>query len=73
MENTKTTEQIQRSFCSYRLDEDHEILCKQIRDAARQFAHMINICAPDSREKSLALTKLEEAMMWANAAISREG
>lgn len=25
---------------------------------------------PDSREKSLAITKLQEARMWANAAIS---
>lgn len=27
--------------------------------------------APDSREKSLALTHLEDAVMWANAAIAR--
>lgn len=26
---------------------------------------------PDSREKSLALTKVEEAVMWANASIAR--
>jgi hypothetical protein len=26
---------------------------------------------PDSREKSLAMTNLEQAVMWANAAIAR--
>lgn len=30
----------------------------------------IGLC-PDSRERSLALTKLEEAIMWANASIAR--
>lgn len=28
---------------------------------------------PPSRELSLAITKLEEAMFWANAALAREG
>lgn len=28
---------------------------------------------PDSREKSLAMTKLEECSMWANASIARNG
>ena len=37
------------------------------------FALAMGVCqnCPDSRERSLALTKLEEAVMWANAAIAR--
>jgi hypothetical protein len=42
-----------------------------IRDWGRNFANCINNFCPDSREKSLAITKLEEAVMWANAAIMR--
>jgi hypothetical protein len=42
-----------------------------VRDTAREFAEAIDRLCPDSREKSLAFTKLEEAVMWANAAIAR--
>lgn len=42
-----------------------------IRSRARAFAELIDALCPDSREKSLAITKLEEAVMWANAAIAR--
>ena len=42
-----------------------------IRDAAKQFAYLIDFQAVDSREKSLAITALEEAVFWANAAIAR--
>ena len=34
-------------------------------------AQYIEAMAPDCREKSLALTKLEEAMFWALAAVQR--
>ncbi|MGN0095029.1 MAG: hypothetical protein ACI38U_03095 [Corynebacterium sp.] len=42
-----------------------------MRQACHRAAQTINEKAPESREKSLAITKLEEAMMWANAAIAR--
>lgn len=44
---------------------------EQIRDAGRDLAEKINDRCPDSQEKSLAITKLEECVMWANAAIAR--
>lgn len=43
----------------------------KIRELALDFALKINELCPDSREKSLAITHLEEAAMFANAAIAR--
>lgn len=43
-----------------------------IRDKAKELAYLIQELTPDGREKSLAITKLEESVMWANAGISRE-
>lgn len=42
-----------------------------IRDGAKTLALIINELTPASREQSLAFTALEEAVMWANAAIAR--
>lgn len=44
---------------------------EKLRFNGRNLADMINECCPDSREKSLAITHLENAIMWANAAIAR--
>lgn len=43
----------------------------RLREKAKDYADLIELFCPDSREKSLAMTKLEEAVMWANAAIAR--
>lgn len=42
-----------------------------IRNKGKELAELIQAACPDSRERSLAFTKLEEAIMWANAAIAR--
>lgn len=42
-----------------------------IREKAKELALLIEDVCPTSREKSLAFTNLEQAVMWANAAIAR--
>jgi len=42
-----------------------------IRDRGRELAMLINDLVPEGREKSLAVTNIEQAVMWANAGIAR--
>lgn len=42
-----------------------------IRARAKSLAELIVAETPESREQSMAVTHLEEAVMWANAAIAR--
>lgn len=45
---------------------------KELREDLHRIAKRLNDEVTDSREKSLALTKLEEALMWAGKAIFKE-
>ncbi|MCR8982655.1 hypothetical protein [Brevibacillus laterosporus] len=42
-----------------------------LREKAKQLAYLIDELCPNSREKSLAMTNLEQSIMWANASIAR--
>ena len=42
-----------------------------LRNLGKDLAMLINMECPDSREKSLAITKLEEVIFWCNASIAR--
>jgi hypothetical protein len=42
-----------------------------IRMACLRLARELNDLIPDGREKSLAITHLEETMYWANGAVAR--
>ena len=46
-------------------------LHNDVREFGKEFAELINGLCNEGREKSLAITKVEEAVMWANAAIAR--
>ena len=45
---------------------------QEVRDSCLAAAEkIVTVTGPPTREQSLAITKLEEAMFWANAAIAR--
>jgi hypothetical protein len=46
----------------------HEVVRAAFKDLMRQVSEK----TPPGREQSVALTKLEEAMFWTNAAIARD-
>lgn len=43
----------------------------RLRAETKKLAEFLMVHCPSSREKSLSLTRLEECLMWANAAIAR--
>lgn len=64
-------DQIDKAFTYHPPKGDEAARYGSIREQARSLAlNLANTCPP-SRELSLALTKLEEVVMWANAAIAR--
>ncbi len=66
-------DELETRFTYHAPKEGQPELYECIRHVSRDLALCINDLCPDSREKSLAMTKLEEAVMWANAAIARRG
>lgn len=50
---------------------DQAVRYAEIRRRGGELAALIVSMSPLSREQSLALTNLEQAVMWANAAIAR--
>ena len=63
---------LENRFTYHRPTEEKAAKFPVIRDTAKELAYKIKKLCPNGREQALALTKLEEAVMWANAGISRE-
>jgi len=52
-------------------DRDTQVRHQTVRTMCLNLATNLDEIVPEGREKSLAITKLEEVMMWANAGIAR--
>lgn len=62
---------LDNNFVYHAPDKDQEARYTAIRQTAKDFAALILRYTPDSREQALALTNLEQAVFWANAAVAR--
>lgn len=62
---------IERAFTYHPPKEGQINLYHRIRYEAHLLAEFIDDHCPENREKSIAITKLEEVVMWANASIAR--
>lgn len=65
--------ELDKRFSAHSVDEDQISCLESVRAAGRAMALAVLQVAPEGRERSLALTKIEEAMFWANAGIARDG
>jgi acyl carrier protein len=65
-----TPQEIEAMFTYHKPTPDQVETYQLIRDIAKDFADAINDLCPESREKSLAFTSLQQTTMWANAAIA---
>ena len=66
-----TNEELESRFTYHAPKNDQTARYISIREKAKELAYMIDELCPKSRERSLAFTKLDETVMWANASIAR--
>jgi hypothetical protein len=71
LEYVSINSQIENNFKYHALKEGQPEKYTAVREKAKELAYLIEALCPYSREKSVALTNLETAVMWANAAVAR--
>ena len=64
---------IEKVFTYHAPKEGQPAIYETIRKHGKNMAQYILEECPDSRERSVALTKIQEAVMWANASIAING
>lgn len=62
--------QIENNFSYHSPKEGQPEKYWTIREKAKELAYMIDELCPNSREKALAQTNLEQSIMWANKSIA---
>jgi len=63
--------ELENRFTYHPPKDDQPEKYEMIRSSALDFALFLNRACPDSREKSIAMTHLDQVVMFANASIAR--
>lgn len=63
-------QELRKRFRSFELDSEQSRTMSAVRESCLGLANIIEQRCVNSREKSLAMTKLEECSMWVNRAIA---
>ena len=64
-------EKINKAFTYHAPKDDQPARYVELRASGKELAELMTAMCPPSLELSLALTNLEQAIMWANAGIAR--
>ena len=65
-------ERIENDFTHHAPNGEQAEKYSRMRQTAKGLARLVVELCPESRERSTALTKLEECVFWANASIARK-
>lgn len=57
-------------FTYHKPKDDQPERYERLRAKAKELAMLVDELCPESREKSLAITNIQQASMWANASIA---
>lgn len=64
---------MEEKFKHHDLDENQKERVEALRQSANLFYEIIDSACPNSREKALAITNLEQTLQWANKSVALEG
>ena len=63
---------IAHMFSLHEMTDEQKETCRVVREKFRSVAELLDDTCPNSREKSIAMTHLDEASMMAVASIARQ-
>ena len=63
--------EIENNFMYHKPKDDQSEKYEALRAKAKEFAYLVDDLCPGGKEREISMVKLEESVMWANAAIAR--